>query len=151
MSKNHQKRSKKSDQISHKELTPPKCLPWEWTMVGKRGQKRALSLRYPPRNWKIMKNSEKSCFAQNRQKVKKWQKSENHKNTKINKMQKVKKSKSDKNRKGEKIIKKSDILKKPQKWPKWQINGQNRHFVISEPPGPAFFGFWGFQGVPRLP
>jgi len=49
-SQNHQKWVKNSDQISHKELTPSKCLPWEWTMVGKSGQKRALSLRYPSRN-----------------------------------------------------------------------------------------------------
>jgi len=41
---------KKRGHFSHKELTPPKCLPWEWTMVGKSGQKRALSLRYPLQN-----------------------------------------------------------------------------------------------------
>jgi len=41
---------KKRGVFSHKEMTPPKCLPWEWTMVGKRGQKRALSLRYPLQN-----------------------------------------------------------------------------------------------------
>jgi len=50
MSENQEKVTKMSDQISHKELTPSKCLPWEWTMVGKSGQKRALSLRYPSRN-----------------------------------------------------------------------------------------------------
>ena len=36
----------------------------------------------------------------------------------------------------------------PSKTPKCQINGQNRHFVNSEPPGPALFEF---QGVPRDP
>jgi len=41
----------------------------------------------------------------------------------------------------------SKIVKTP-KCPKCQINGQNRHFVNSEPPGPAFFEF---QGVPRDP
>jgi len=34
------------------------------------------------------------------------------------------------------------------KWPKCHLNDQNRHFVNSEPPGPAFFEF---QGVPRDP
>jgi len=34
------------------------------------------------------------------------------------------------------------------KTPKCHLNGQNRHFVKSEPPGPAFFEF---QGVPRDP
>ena len=36
----------------------------------------------------------------------------------------------------------------PLKRPKCHLNGQNRHFVNSEPPGPAFFEF---QGVPRDP
>ena len=36
----------------------------------------------------------------------------------------------------------------PSKTPKCHLNGQNRHFVKSEPPGPAFFEF---QGVPRDP
>jgi len=64
-------------------------------------------------------------------------------------MQKVKKSKSDKNRKSEKIIKKSDILKKPQKWSKCQINGTFRHFVFSVGAGGGIFAFWGLWGVPR--
>jgi len=34
------------------------------------------------------------------------------------------------------------------KWPKCHLNDQNRHFVKSEPPGPALFEF---QGVPRDP
>jgi len=34
------------------------------------------------------------------------------------------------------------------KTPKCHLNDQNRHFVNSEPPGPAFFEF---QGVPRDP
>jgi len=74
------------------------------------------------------------------EKVKKLKKC---KNQKIKNQQKVK----NQNQKSEK----SDKIKKPQKWSKCHLNGQNRHFVISEPPGPAFFGFWGFQGVPRLP
>jgi len=41
---------KKRGVFSHKEMTPPKCLPWEWTLGPKTGQKRALSLRYPLRN-----------------------------------------------------------------------------------------------------
>jgi len=104
-SENHEKWQKNSDQISHKELTPSKCLPWEWATVRKRGQKRALSLRYPTRNWKTRKNSKKSCFHKNRQKVKKWQKPENQKSEK---MIKIKKCKS------EKMIK-IKIMKKWQK------------------------------------
>ena len=47
-----------------------------------------------------------------------------------------------------KMIKKVSKMHTPPKTPKCQINGQNRHFVKSEPPGPAFFRF---QGVPRDP
>jgi len=50
---------KKRGVFSHKEMTPPKCLPWERTTVRKRGQKRALSLRYPSQNLKINKNDKK--------------------------------------------------------------------------------------------
>jgi len=45
-------------------------------------------------------------------------------------------------------MKKVSKIDPPLKTPKCQINGQNRHFVNSEPPGPAFFEF---QGVPRDP
>jgi len=128
-------------------MTPSKCLPWEWTMVGKSGQKRALSLRYPSRNWKTWKNSEKSENHQKWQKPENHQKSEKHKNTKINKIIKVKKSKSDKIKKW-KSDKNSEKSDPPSKTPKCQINGQKPHFVKSEPPGPAFFEF---QGVPRDP
>ena len=65
-------------------------------MVGKSGQKRALSLRYPSRNWKTVKNDKKTCFHQNQQKHKKWQKVENQKNTKSTKSRKWKSEKSDK-------------------------------------------------------
>jgi len=79
------------------------------------------------------------------------------KNQKITKTGKVTKSENQKSVKSEKVIKlkvkseKSHIFKNTPKWSKCQINGTFRHFVFSEPPGPAFFGFWGFQGVPRLP
>jgi len=63
------------------------------------------------------------------------------KKQKIKNHQKVK----NQNQKSEK----SDKTEKGQKWSKCQINGQNRHFAISEPPGPAFFGFWRLWGVPR--
>ena len=46
------------------------------------------------------------------------------------------------------MIKNSEKMGGTRKRPKCQINGQNRHFVKSEPPGPAFFEF---QGVPRDP
>jgi len=87
---------------------------------------------------------------------KKWQKStklKNRKKWKITKTQKVTKSQ---NQKSDKMLKmqkwKSDKkwqkMTPPTKWPKCQIIDQNRHFVKSEPPGPAFFRF---QGVPRDP
>jgi len=128
-------------------MTPLKCLPWEWTLGPKTGQKRALSLRYPLRNWKTRQNSEKSCFHQNQQKHENHQKSENHKNSKSDKTRKWKNRKSDKSEKW-KSDKKVSKMHTPPKWPKCQINDQNRHFVKSEPPGPAFFEF---QGVPRDP
>jgi len=62
-------------------------------------------------------------------------------------MKKCKSEKSDKMKKAKSVKKvwKSDP---PSKTPKCHLNGQNRHFVKSEPPGPAFFEF---QGVPRDP
>ena len=128
-------------------MTPSKCLPWERTTVRKRGQKRALSLRYPLRNWKTRKNSEKSQKQEKWQKIKKHQKSENQENAKSDKMENQKKWKSDKTEKW-KSVKKVSKIDPPWKRPKCQINGQNRHFVKSEPPGPALFEF---QGVPRDP
>jgi len=128
-------------------MTPSKCLPWERTTVRKRGQKRALSLRYPSRNWKTRKNSEK---MQNQEK---WQKSENHqksekqKKWKSDKSEKCKTWKSDKSEKW-KMSKNSEKSDPPWKRPKCQINGQKPHFVNSEPPGWALFEF---QGVPRDP
>jgi len=147
MSENHEKWQKKGAQISHKELTPSKCLPWERTTVRKRGQKRALSLRYPLQNWKTRKNSEKSCFHQKWQKIKKHQKCRNRENQKKWKSRKSKIRKSDKTEKW-KMMKKVSKMHTPPKTPKCHLNGQNRHFVKSEPPGPAFFRF---QGVPRDP
>jgi len=47
-----------------------------------------------------------------------------------------------------KSVKKVSKIDTPPKWPKCHLNGQNRHFVKSEPPGPALFEF---QGVPRDP
>jgi len=44
----------------------------------------------------MTKNSKKTCFHQNQQKVKKCQKSENQKSDKINKTQKSENAKSDK-------------------------------------------------------
>jgi len=46
------------------------------------------------------------------------------------------------------MIKKVWKMHPPSKTPKCHLNGQNRHFVKSEPPGPALFEF---QGVPRDP
>ena len=64
-------------------------------------------------------------------------------------MQKHKNHKSVKTEKVKIKSEKSDILKNTSKWLKCQINGTFRHFVFSEPPGPAFFAFWGLWGVPR--
>jgi len=72
------------------------------------------------------------------EKCKKWQK---HKNQKIKKVKKWQNEKV-------KNAKKHQKLTPPWKWPKCHLNDQNRHFVKSEPPGPAFFRF---QGVPRDP
>jgi len=147
MSEKHENRQKNSDQISHKELTPSKCLPWERTTVRKTGQKRALSLRYPLRNWKTWKNDEKMQNQEKWQKYKKCQKSRKWKNSKSDKSEKHKNRKSDKSEKW-KSVKKVSKIDPPSKTPKCQINGQKPHFVNSEPPGPAFFEF---QGVPRDP
>jgi len=65
----------------------------------------------------------------------------------VTKSEKSKSEKSDK-MKMSKMIKNSEKSDPPSKWPKCQINDQNRHFAKSEPPGPAFFRF---QGVPRDP
>jgi len=59
----------------------------------------------------------------------------------------VKKSKSDKMEKW-KSDKKVSKIEVPPKTPKCHLNGQNRQFVKSEPPGWALFEF---QGVPRDP
>jgi len=88
--------------------------------------------------------------------LKNHQKSTKQKNSKIDKIRKsrkvtkTRKSKSDKINKMQnwKSDKKVSKIDPPLKRPKCQINGQNRHFVKSEPPGPAFFEF---QGVPRDP
>jgi len=47
-----------------------------------------------------------------------------------------------------KVMKKVSKNEVPQKRPKCHLNGQNRHFAKSEPPGPAFFQS---LGVPRDP
>ena len=87
--------------------------------------------------------------------IKKWQKSSKSKNRKkwktwkSEKMTKSEKCKNTKMRKCEnEKVKKWQKLTPPPKWPKCHLNDQNRHFVKSEPPGPAFFRF---QGVPRDP
>ena len=88
--------------------------------------------------------------------TKNQQKSSKSKNTKIDKNQKsskVTKSTKSKSSKSDKMeIRKSDKkvskMHTPPKTPKCHLNDQNRHFVKSEPPGPAFFEF---QGVPRDP
>jgi len=46
------------------------------------------------------------------------------------------------------MTKKVSKIDPPSKTPKCHLNGQNRQFVKSEPPGPALFEF---QGVPRDP
>jgi len=46
------------------------------------------------------------------------------------------------------MIKKVSKIDPPSKTLKCHLNGQNRHFVNSEPPGWALFEF---QGVPRDP
>jgi len=62
-------------------------------------------------------------------------------------MQNHKSEKSDKTE-NTKMIKNSEKRGGTPKTPKCHLNGQNRHFVKSEPPGPALFEF---QGVPRDP
>jgi len=124
-------------------LSITKCLPWEWTLGPKTGQKRALSLPWNSQTWKMTKNSKKSCFHQNHKKWQKWQKSENQKNRKSDKMQKPEKWKKWKTQKWESEKWKNG---KTSKTPKCQINGTFWQFVFSEPPGWALFQF---QGVPR--
>jgi len=88
--------------------------------------------------------------------TKKVSKSSKHKNAKIDKIIKSEKVSKTRKWKSDKMIKlrkwKSDKkqwkIDPLSKWPKCQINGQNRHFVKSEPPGWALFEF---QGVPRDP
>jgi len=128
-------------------MTPPKCLPWEWTLGPKTGQKRALSLRYPLRNWKTRKISEKTWNQQKWQKIKNHQKSQNRENQQNTKIRKVKNRKSDKSEKW-KSVKKVSKIDPPWKRPKCHLNDQKPHFVKSEPPGWALFEF---QGVPRDP
>jgi len=98
------------------------------------------------KQWKRVKNHEIRKNDKN---------TKNSKNQKIIKTQKSTKSenaKSEKDKKSEKVkVKKwkTSKVEKPQKWSKCQINGTFWHFVFSEPPGPAFFAFWGLWGVPR--
>ena len=61
------------------------------------------------------------------------------------KMQKVRKWENAEN---EKVVKKVSKIDPPSKSVKCHLNGQNRHFAKSEPPGPAFFQS---LGVPRDP
>jgi len=82
---------------------------------------------------------------QKSEKVTKIKKIKNHQNWQNTKTQKHKKWQNAKPEKWSKKVTKSDP---PSKRPKCHLNGQNRHFVKSEPPGPAFFEF---QGVPRDP
>ena len=86
------------------------------------------------------KIDQKSSKIENHQKQQNW---ENWKSVKIDKMQKLKKWKKSKTQKH-----KSEKWKntKTPKWSKCHLNGQNRQFVFSEPPGPGVFQF---QGVPR--
>jgi len=88
----------------------------------------------------MTKNDQKSRKPKNR---KKWKSGKSEKVTKSEntKIRKSRKCKSEKVKKWQKMV-------PPLKCPKCQINDQNRHFVKSEPPGPAFFRF---QGVPRDP
>jgi len=72
---------------------------------------------------------------------------ENAKTQKSDKTRKWKSTKSDKIKKW-KSVKKVSKFEVPLKTPKCHLNGQNRHFVKSEPPGWALFEF---QGVPRDP
>jgi len=74
--------------------------------------------------------------------MRKSSKSEKHKNDQNAKTQKVTKLK---NQNMTKKVSKNDP---PSKRPKCHLNGQNRHFAKSEPPGPAFFQS---LGVPRDP
>ena len=114
---------------------------------GQKGVKRGSYLYHTlweiEKSWKIIK------------KVKIIKIIKNTKNSKNQKIIKTQKSTKCKNQKTEKVknqklkSEKSDIFKNTQKWPKCQINGQNRHFVFSEPPGWAIFGFWRLWGVPR--
>ena len=96
-------------------MTPPKCLPWERTTVRKRGQKRALSLRYPFQNRKINQNNKKHEKVTKSWKVKKWQKSTKSENAKSDKTEKCKKWKSDKIKSDEKWQKKCEKVTPPQK------------------------------------
>jgi len=72
----------------------------------------------------------------------KSQKPEKHQNQENAKSEKVTKVKI------RKVMKKVSKIDPSSKRPKCQINGQNRHFAKSEPPGPAFFQS---LGVPRDP
>jgi len=84
---------------------------------------------------------------QNSSKSKNTKIDKNQKSSKVTKIKKHKNSKSSKSEKW-KMSKNDQKMHPPSKWPKCHLNDQNRHFVKSEPPGPAFFRF---QGVPRDP
>ena len=73
------------------------------------------------------------------QKLVKSTKHENAQNAKTRKVIKVK---------TQKVTKKVSKNEVPQKRAECQINGQNRHFAKSEPPGPGVFQS---LGVPRDP
>ena len=113
---------------------------------------KCVIIEAPNLDTKIVKNQSSTWKM-----TKKDQKLQNTKNSKIEKIKKVSKSTKSENAKTWKSTKlkstKNDQKKwqkvtPPSKWPKCHLNDQNRHFVISEPPGPAFFRF---QGVPRDP
>jgi len=86
-------------------------------------------------SWKSTK-TQKVTKTGKCKKLKKWQ---NQKREKVKKWQ---------NQNQQKSVKKVSKIDPPSKRPKCQINGQNRQFVFSEPPGPGIFEF---QGVPRDP
>jgi len=91
--------------------------------------------------WKMTKNDQNSSKSKNI-KIDK-----NQKSSKVTKTRKCKSEKSDK-MEIMKSVKKVSKIDTPPQTPKCHLNGQNWHFVKSEPPGPALFEF---QGVPRDP
>jgi len=127
---------------------PPQVLAMGVDVGAKNRSKEGLIFKIPYAKLKNVKKQLKIMFCSKSSKSEKVTKTGKRKKWENQKSEKIKIIKNQQNAKPENVTKKVSKIDPPSKRPKCHLNGQNRHFVNSEPPGPAFFEF---QGVPRDP